>query len=208
MSFHNVRLPEDVEKGAEGGPGFNTTVLKLSSGFERRNINWERELGEWDIAYGIETKADLEDVVAFFYVRRGKAYGFRFKDWSDFEIGAAGSPHTIGTGTGAQSVFQVYKTYTDAGGSFARKITRLDPDFPIQVYVNGVLKTLTTHYTVNYDTGVITFTGGNFPPNGHAVAVICWFDVPVRFDIDKLRVRMEWEDAMEIPNIPIVGIKE
>jgi uncharacterized protein (TIGR02217 family) len=208
MSFHNVRLPEDIEKGAEGGPGFNTTVLKLSSGYERRNINWERELGEWDIAYGIQHKEDLDAVMNFFYVRRGKAYGFRFKDWSDFEIGATGSPHTIATGDGATAAHQVYKTYTDAGGTFQRKITRLDPDFPIQVYVDGVLKTLTTHYTVDYDTGIITFTGGNIPTLGQVIAVIAWFDVPVRFDIDKLRVRMEWEDAMEIPNIPIVGIKE
>ncbi len=324
-SFHNVRLPVDVEQGSTGGPGFDTTVLKLSSGFEKRNINWERELGEWDISYGVRTKADLDAVKAFFYARRARAYGFRFKDWSDFQIGAVGSPHTIFTLGGITTVIQVYKTYSDAGGSFARKITRLVSG-TLSVYVGGVLKTETTHYTVNYDTGVITLlavygtlaTGtltstanfantetvtingkvytfqsaltnvdghvkigaseaaslanlfhainasGGTPgtdyatatvvnadvsatnPTGHTVVltskkegtlgnaitttetcanasfggavlsggvdvivgIISEYDIPVRFDVDKLKIRMMWEDAMEIPSIPIVGLKE
>ena len=34
------------------------------------------------------------------------------------------------------------------------------------VYVDGVLKTVTTHYTVNLTTGVVTFTAGNYPSTG------------------------------------------
>jgi hypothetical protein len=35
-----------------------------------------------------------------------------------------------------------------------------------KVYVNGTLKTLTTHYTVVEATGVVTFTAGNLPAEG------------------------------------------
>ena len=36
MSFDEVRLPTNVEKGAVGGPMFNTTVLELTSGPSNR----------------------------------------------------------------------------------------------------------------------------------------------------------------------------
>ena len=42
------------------------------------------------------------------------------------------------------------------------------------VYVNGVLKTVTTHYTVNATTGVVTFTGGNEPVTGLDNVDIYW----------------------------------
>ena len=40
MAFDEVRLPTTVEKGALGGPTFNTTVKVLSNGYEQRNQNW------------------------------------------------------------------------------------------------------------------------------------------------------------------------
>lgn len=43
------------------------------------------------------------------------------------------------------------------------------------VYVSGVLKTVTTHYTVDLTTGKITFTSGNIPPlNGLDNVEIYW----------------------------------
>lgn len=42
------------------------------------------------------------------------------------------------------------------------------------VYVSGVLKTVTTHYTVNLTTGVVTFTVGNFPATGLDNVDIYW----------------------------------
>jgi len=69
-----------------------------------------------------------------------------------------------------------------------------------------VLKTETTDYTVDYATGIITFLAA--PTNGHVVAVICEFDIPVRFVQEKLVIRVTWEDAMEIPSIPIIELKD
>lgn len=153
MSFHNVRLPVDVERGAQGGPGFKTTVIELSSGFEKRNIDWERSRGKWDVGYGFDDKEDLvAPLTAFFYARRGKAYGFRFKDWSDFEI----ARQTIGTGDAVTVAYQVFKRYSSGGYDFDRKITRLVTG-SVSVWVANVLQTEITHYTVDVDTGIITF---------------------------------------------------
>jgi hypothetical protein len=50
----------------------------------------------------------------------------------------------------------------------------------VLIAVNGVQKVENTDYTVNYTTGVVTFTVA--PTNGHAVTAGFLFDVPVRFD--------------------------
>lgn len=204
--FVNERINVNVEQGAKGGPGFLTTVLPLISGKEKRNAEWEFPRQSWNLGYGIQSGEDMDEIRAFFYVCFGKASGFRFKDWTDYYIGFS-APQLIGTGDGAATTFQAYRKYTVGAYTFYRKITRLVAG-TISVYVNGVLKTVTTHYTVNVDTGIVTFTGGNTPPMGQIVAMQAQFDVPVRFDIDKLDVEVTWVGAQSAPNIPIMELKE
>lgn len=208
MAWHNYRLPEDVEKGASGGPSFSTAVVSLATGFEQRNMNWSEARCKYDISYGIQTKEDFSAVLAFFYASRGRAHSFRFKDWSDFEIGPD-TYQTIGTGTGALATFQIYKRYTDTGSNtYDRDITK-PINGTLYVKVNGVLKTEGggADYTVDYATGIITFNGGSIPPNGHAVSVICEFDVPVRFDTDDFGITLETFQAGAIPSITIIEVK-
>ncbi len=163
VSFHSVRLPVDVEKGAQGGPGFNTSIMTLSSGYEKRNANWSRTRASYNIGYGIQSKENMDEVLHFFFARFGRLYGFRFKDWADYEVGkmtltggVTESPQTIGTGNGILTAFQLFKRYSSGGFNFDRKITR-----PVsgtwKIYVNSTLQTETTHYTINYDTGLLTF---------------------------------------------------
>jgi uncharacterized protein (TIGR02217 family) len=204
MSFDSVRLPEDVERGALGGPGFKTTIVELVSGREKRNQDWTRSRGRWDIGYGMQTKTDFMRVLAFFYARRGRAIGFRFKDWSDYEVGP--TPMQFATGDGAEDEFFLNKTYTDSGSfTFVREITR-PVNGTVAIYVNDVLQTETTHYTINYETGEVDFTFN--PTAGHTIKWTGEFDVPVRFDVDQLEIALQHYDAGEIPSIPIVELKE
>jgi len=204
MSFHNVRMPEDVERGAQGGPGFKTTIIRLDSGFEKRNIDWERSKGRWDLSYGVETRADQQDVMTFFYARRGRAYGFRFKDWMDYEVGddATDTFQQIGTGDTTTTKFQISKLYTSGGETFTRQLTRIVAG-TTRVFLSGAEQM--SGWTVDNDTGVITFS---VAPSAVPVQVICEFDVPVRFDVDELPQRWITMDAAEIPDLPIVEIPE
>jgi uncharacterized protein (TIGR02217 family) len=200
----------DVEKGAEGGPQFKTRILELDSGDEQRNIQWQRTRGAWDISYGISSKSLLNAVIAFFYARWGRAYGFRFKDWADFQIGNTftddpATKQSIGVGDAGNFLFQIYKQYDSGGFNFQRKITR-PVSGSLLVWVGGVLKTETTDYTVNYGTGLITFVIA--PGDDVDVSVICEFDVPVRFDVDKLDITSQTYDAIQIGSISILELKE
>lgn len=201
MAFDEVRLPEDVERGAQGGPMFKTTVLSLSSGFEKRNIDWSEQRCSYDVGYGIETKEHFTEVIKFFYARRGKARGFRFKDWSDFEM----PRQAIGTGDASNPDFQIYKRYTSGSVDYDR-ILRKIVDGTVSVWSNNVLIS-PSNYDIDMDTGLITFHVGSIPGVGHIVEVECEFDVPVRFDTDQLEINVQTFEAGSIPQIPIVELK-
>lgn len=180
--FHEVRLPDQIEKGAQGSAaGFNTSILALSSGNEKRNINWSKNRGTWNVAYGIQSKEDMQDVINFFYCRYGRGFGFRFKDFSDYEIGKLATmggvnvdPQDIFTGDGVTVAIQINKVYSDGTYSFTRKITKPVLGTLI-VYVNGVAVIETTDYTVDYTTGLITF---NTPPGTRATSTLTTSDNP------------------------------
>lgn len=203
-AFVEERLPEEVERGAVGGPQFKTTVIPLASGHEQRNINWSQSRGEWDIAYGLshliagKSTSYLNEVIEFFYARRGKAVGFRFKDWTDYRA----TNQTIGVGDDVEVNFQAVKIYNEAGlATYTRVLSKLVSG-SLTVRING---TPTAAYTVDNNTGIITF---NTPPAGSAVITIdVEFDVPVRFDTDKLDITAVSVDVGNIQSIPIVEVR-
>ena len=101
--FHEVRFPDNIAYGATGGPEFATTVVATGSGHEKRNVNWSEARGRWDVASGLKKQAQIDELIAFFRARRGKAYGFRFKDWTDYKA----TGQLLGTGDGTQTEFQL-----------------------------------------------------------------------------------------------------
>jgi uncharacterized protein (TIGR02217 family) len=80
--FHEVRFPDNIAYGATGGPEFATTLVVTGAGHEQRNVNWAEARGRWDVRSGLKKQAQIDELIAFFRARRGKAYGFRFKDWT------------------------------------------------------------------------------------------------------------------------------
>jgi uncharacterized protein (TIGR02217 family) len=72
--FHEVPFPDNIAYGATGGPEFATTVVATASGHEKRNINWTQARGRWDVASGLKKQAQIDELIAFFRARRGRAY--------------------------------------------------------------------------------------------------------------------------------------
>lgn len=59
----------------------------LGSGHEERNTRWAQSRRRYDAGYGVKSLDDLHGVITFFEERRGRLYGFRWKDMSDFRSG-------------------------------------------------------------------------------------------------------------------------
>lgn len=205
MTFHDVQLPSDVEKGSGGGPEFNTIVLPLATGFEKRNIQWSQARAKYNIGYGIQTKANFTLVLDFFYARFGRAHSFRFKDWGDFEM----ARQVIGATDGSTATFQVFKRYTSGALDYDRTIEKIVLDSE-SVWVNNVSITEgggAGEYALNDLTGVLTLGATLAAQSGTDVEVLCEFDVPVRFDVDKFDVTLETFDAGAIPNLPVIEVR-
>lgn len=207
MAFHDVRLPEDVEKGAKGGPRFKTDILDLASGREKRNIAWQYTRGEWDLSYGMDTKSNHEAVLAFWYARQGRAHSFRFKDWTDYQIGtdSLDLPQEIATGDGSTTSFQIVRRYTSGTYTFSRPVTRPVAG-TVRVFLDDVEQL--SGWTVDVDTGLITFSSAPTASPDQSIGVVCEFDVPVRFDIDFLEITAERDDAFEFQEVTILEVRE
>ena len=209
-SFHEVRFPLRLALGTSGGPVRRTDIVNLTNGREARNQRWRDARRHYDAGSGIRSVADLYAVLAFFEARSGQLYGFRFRDPVDNRSSAPGQPVTptdqlLGTGTGAKSSFQLLKTYSDSGGQTVREIAKPVAG-SVVVSVNGTIS-LAADFSVNAVTGIISFLPGKLPQSGASVRAGFEFDVPVRFDIDRIDMDLSAFNAGRIPSIPLIEIK-
>ena len=197
-SFHEVQFPPDIAYGAAGGPGYSTSVITTVAGYEKRNANWAAARGRWNVAQGLKTREQVASLIAFFRARKGRAYGFRFKDWTDFQALA----QLIGTGDGVAKTFPLVKHYASGGITEARTITK-----PVtgttKIYLNGTPQA--SGWSVNTATGVVTFTAA--PANGAVITADFEFDVPARFDTDQMDITIETYELGRWGQIPIVEIR-
>jgi uncharacterized protein (TIGR02217 family) len=201
LSFlETPRFPEQISLGSSGGPSFKTHIFEGNSGVEQGSSVWSRTRHRYNARKGITDKDDMDVVRAFFLNLRGRARGFRWKDWSDYEL----IDEQIGVGDGTTAVFKIIKTYTVGSLSYVRRIFK--PVSGLQVRVNGVLKIESNHYTLDYTTGIITFSGLDIPTTGHPITVTGEFDVPVRLDTDQLEASHEGFLTETWDQIPLVEL--
>ncbi len=211
MNFHEVRFPIEIARGAAGGPERRTEVVVLGSGHEERNARWADSRRVYNAGYGIKSLDDLHAVIAFFEERRGKLYGFRWRDPTDWKsCGPEGTPaatdQVIGTGNGATSRFQLIKTYGQAHAPWVRRIAKPVAG-TVVIGVGGVAQVSGTDFGVDTATGAVTFLAGREPAPGQPVTAGYEFDVPVRFDTDRFDVNVQGFRHGAIPSIPIVEVR-
>lgn len=211
MSFHEVRFPTEISRGAQGGPERRTDVVVLGSGYEERNSRWADSRRSYNAGYGVKSLNDLHAIIAFFEERRGRFYGFRWRDHTDAKSCPPGDELTpldqqIGTGDGTASEFQLQKTYGSAHAPWMREIKKPVAG-TVRVAVDGIEQTESTDFVVDPTSGVVTFLAGHIPPAGQTVSAGFEFDVPVRFDTDRLEINLQGFQHGAIPNIPIVEVR-
>ncbi|PLW76954.1 DUF2460 domain-containing protein [Cohaesibacter celericrescens] len=204
--FHEILFPLDVGFGASGGPERRTDVATLASGFEERNARWASSRRTFDAGLGVRSFADLQAVLSFFEERRGKLYGFRFRDPLDhascgFGKSPSANDQTIAIGDGTSCSFVLIKTYGGLHAPYYRTISKPVAG-SVAIALNGAD---VTAYSVNEVTGTVTFDTA--PADGAVISAGFLFDVPVRFDTDKLEFSLSAFEAGDIPSIPLVEIR-
>lgn len=211
MSFHDIQFPTNISLGASGGPKRRTEIVALGSGFEERNTPWSQSRRRYNAGYGVKSRNDIYAVIEFFEARRGRLYGFRWKDFNDFKSGQplvaiSSSDQIIGSGDGVTTDFQLVKTYVSGGISEMRDIKKPVKN-TVLVAVDSVDQQIDIDFTLDDATGVITFLPSSIPAVGQSITAGFEFDVPVRFDTDYLSINQIAFSAGEIPAIPIVELR-
>jgi uncharacterized protein (TIGR02217 family) len=207
MAFHEIRFPDNISRGARGGPERRTQIVELASGDEERNASWANSRRRYDAAYGVRRADDLAAVVAFFAARNGRLHGFRWKDWGDYKSCLpSGTPsatdQAIGIGDGATTIFKLVKAYSSGAQTWTRTITK-PVSGTVQVALDGNAQA--SGWSVDTATGQITFTTA--PASGVIVSAGFEFDVPVRFDTDQLDVTHDLERLGSITSIPLIEVR-
>lgn len=211
MSFHEVRLPARLAFGSTGGVERRTEVVQLASGWERRSTPWAQGRRRWLIGAGVRSLADMAELAAFFEARRGRLFGFRFKDFADWtSCPPGGAPaagdQVIGAGDGTRRTFQLVKRYGDPGSGPGQAVVReikKPVDGSVRVAAAGV--ELEGGFAVDAVSGVVTLASA--PAAGVVVTAGFAFDCPVRFDSDRLDVTLEGFEAGRIAAVPLVEIR-
>jgi uncharacterized protein (TIGR02217 family) len=192
MAFYEIQFPATISFGAQGGPGYRTDVVVVSSGAETRNVTWAQARRRYDVSFAARLPTAADAVKAFFHNMQGRAHGFRFKDWTDYSATASEGKFTLLTST----TFQAYKRYTSSGQTYDRIIQKGIATWSI---------TGGAGVSIDYNTGIVSVSSGT--PTAWAGQ----FDVPCRFDTDELTGTILDKSGAEFiigwDSIPIVEIR-
>jgi uncharacterized protein (TIGR02217 family) len=209
MAFHDVRFPASLSFGSVGGPERRTDIVTLASGFEERNTPWAHARRRYDAGLGLRSLDDLSALVAFFEARRGQMHGFRWKDWSDFKScppsrGVSAEDQIIGRGDGVTRLFSLSKRYEAGPEPYQRPILK-PVSGTVTVAVAGEVQREGVDWTVDAATGLVSFEVA--PDLGVEISAGFEFDVPVRFDTDRIAVSVASFQAGEVPDVPVVEVR-
>ena len=157
-AFHEILFPLDIALKSAGGPQRRTDVIVLGSGREERNARWAHSRRRYDAGYGVKTFDALSQVTAFFEERRGRLYGFRWRDWLDHSSAAPNAAvsaidQPIGIGDGATANFALSKTYGAVYAPYQRPIAK-PVSGSVRVAVDGTELSEVTDFTVDPTTGL------------------------------------------------------
>ncbi|MCC5973567.1 MAG: DUF2460 domain-containing protein [Rubellimicrobium sp.] len=209
MSFHDVRFPASLSFGSVGGPERRTEIVTLANGHEERNTPWAHSRRRYDAGLGLRSLDDVEALIAFFEARRGQLNGFRWKDWADFKSCAPSAEvsaidQRLGTGDDDRRVFQLVRRYASGGFSYRRDIMKPVAG-TVQVAVGGVPRQEGIDWSVDTTIGRVTFATA--PENGAEITAGFEFDVPVRFDTDRIMTSVAAFRAGDVPSVPIIEVR-
>jgi uncharacterized protein (TIGR02217 family) len=209
-NFHDVVFPLAVSFGATGGPERRNEIVSLTSGREKRNARFAHSRRHYDAGTGLRSLDDLREVIAFFEARRGSLHAFRFRDPFDMKSctpGAAPSAldQPIGTGDGTASRFGLVKVYGMGVDAYRRPIMRPVAG-TLRVAVGGT-EMSPPQFAFDEAGGEIVFSPGAIPGDGEAVTAGYEFDVPVRFDTERIAISLKAFKAGQIPSIPLIEVQ-
>jgi uncharacterized protein (TIGR02217 family) len=190
-NFSELLLPEHMSYFATGGPCFSTDIATSIAGFEQRNVNWLSPRSKYNLAPAINSQQELNELINFFRIHKGRAIGFRFKDINDYTA----DNEFIAVADGLSQEFQLIKNYSYQNFHDIKLIKK-----PVLSTITVLVDDKATTFTCNIN-GKITLSS---PPNkGSVIKASFEFHLPMRFDTDYLPTSFSPLQTLDIPIIEI-----
>lgn len=180
--------------GWTGGGEFQTRIVEMSNGRERRNANWSQPRHRYNTPFNNISKVAYREIKSMHMVARGQLHAFLFRDELDYEA----DDELFGVGDGVTTEYPLSKLSVQDGVPYQRLVHALyapEDDGSAQqvtpvITANGVP---TVAFAVDYERGVVVFT----PAPGNGV-VLRWsgvFSMWVRFAQDYLPFSLDNPNA-------------
>ena len=187
-------------------------MVVLGSGAEERNARWANSRRSYNAGYGVKSLNDLHAVIAFFEERRGRLHGFRWRDpadWKSCPPEDARPPRSTSRSASA--------TAPPPPSSSSRPTAPPSTPGPrdinkpvagtVLVAVAGACRRPPPPTPSITPPASSPSSPATSPPPAPPITAGFEFDVPVRFDTDKLEINIQGFRHGAIPSIPIVEIR-
>lgn len=184
-------------------PQWRTGVNEAISGKESRIAYRQYPRILFSLEYSVlreqASTNELKQLVGLFNALQGSYDTFLYNDPEFNSV----TIENFGTGNGTTTSFQLVARYQNSGGpGYAERVQNLSSS--PSIYDNGVLKTLTTDYTISV-TGIITFFTP--PVSGHALTWTGTFSYRCRFMDDSIEfekmMAFLWKTQFEFISVPL-----
>ncbi len=233
MGFLNILFPTDISYRSSGGPAWKTSISENDNGTEVAISKWSTPRCAFNAVKAVQKQAQLVDLIAFARITEGAAHSFRYKDWHDYTSTADGlvaldsigdsdgralyaiddEDQPLGTGDASTTIFQMQKRYAYTTGTLTlekfRPITK-PAEGSVLVAVDGAAQTEGIDYTVDYSTGLVTFTSA--PLVDEVLTCGFEFHVPCRFgeefDAQGIPAEIVAFNHTDVSSVPIVEKKD
>jgi uncharacterized protein (TIGR02217 family) len=196
--FYEIRFPEEIPIKSVTTIEFDTNVVTSKNGKESRTANRKCRM-IYNISSGMERRDNLDKITDFFRLVKGRGIGFRYRDWLDFHA----ERQVIAKSDGLTGEFQLIKVYSnplDGSLSYIREITK-PLGGSVKIYIDDGE---TDQFEVDSSSGKIYMD--TVPSENSIVRATFDFDVPVRFDTDRLEIHMQDRLTGEIGSMRIIEI--
>ena len=215
-AFHEIRMDPRIVYDSTVSHEYSTAIVPVPSGDEYRKQFWATGRRKWTISKQMLDNDAMASLVTFFRGRRGRAYGFRIRDWSFYKV--TDIPLPIMTGTGGLNA-QLQYTYddpinpeticitkpvlvSDVNNDITQPAWNYSPDITLKN--GGVAWDSAGNWTLDRTTGLLTYAADQTD------STITWsgsFDFPARFDSDAAAFKREDLNIQNWNDIQIVQLK-
>jgi len=207
-SFHDVRLQDVLRVGGGGSAEYSTQLMTTASGFEHRNARWAGPRRRYEVHIGTRPISELRALQTFFLERCGRLHGFLWRDFIDYRsrglLSPRGNDQPMKRMTPDGRVWAFFKGLRDE--SQTKRVRRIFKPLAASVKVAHNRRSISSdQYVVHAVHGLIAFRSGYY--RTESVQAGFDFDVPVRFDTDRLEIRMVTDLAGTCEPIPLVEIQ-